>query len=229
MPEWSCVKIPDTFPLRVASLLGCGVPTGWGSAVNAAQAQPGDVVIVMGVGGIGINAVQGAAHAGAGHVIAADPVQLKRDAALRLGATQRRCVDRRGRRSRPVADRTGRGPIRPSSPWASSPASTSRRPSTRSARAGRSSSPRSHRWPPSGSRSARSLLAMFQKRLQGCLYGMMAPSADVPRLLTPVRARHAQARRAGVAHLHARRDQRRLRGHARGHATSAGVIEFSVG
>src|SRR5439155_15462880 len=58
-----------------------------GSAVNAAQVEPGQTVIVMGVGGIGINAVQGAAHAGASRVIAVDPVPLKRDAALSLGAT----------------------------------------------------------------------------------------------------------------------------------------------
>ncbi|ANY09589.1 NDMA-dependent alcohol dehydrogenase [Pseudonocardia sp. HH130630-07] len=83
----SCVKVPDDVPLEVACLVGCGVGTGWGSAVNAGGVEPGHTTIVMGVGGIGINAVQGAAHAGAGNVIAVDPVALKRDAALRLGAT----------------------------------------------------------------------------------------------------------------------------------------------
>jgi S-(hydroxymethyl)glutathione dehydrogenase/alcohol dehydrogenase len=67
--------------------VGCGVPTGWGSAVNAAGVRPGDTVLVYGVGGIGINAVQAARHAGAQHVVAVDPVELKRDTALRLGAT----------------------------------------------------------------------------------------------------------------------------------------------
>jgi Zn-dependent alcohol dehydrogenase len=64
------------------------VGTGWGSAINSAQAGPGQTVIVMGVGGIGINAVQGAAAAGATHVIAVDPVAFKRESALKLGATE---------------------------------------------------------------------------------------------------------------------------------------------
>src|SRR5262249_25859754 len=68
-------------------LLGCGVGTGWGAAVNSAQVHPGDTVIVMGVGGIGINAVQGAAAAGASAVIAVDPVEFKREKAVQLGAT----------------------------------------------------------------------------------------------------------------------------------------------
>ncbi len=83
----SAVKVPKDLPLETLCLLGCGVGTGWGSAVNAAQAGPGDTIIVMGVGGIGINAVQGASHAGALHVIAVDPVAMKRDMALKLGAT----------------------------------------------------------------------------------------------------------------------------------------------
>ena len=68
-------------------LTGCGVGTGWGSAVNSAEVRPGQTVIVMGVGGIGINAVQGASHAGAGHVIAVDPLPFKRELAQQVGAT----------------------------------------------------------------------------------------------------------------------------------------------
>ncbi len=83
----SAVKIPGDLPLDVMCLVGCGVPTGWGSAVNSAQVRPGHTVIVMGIGGIGINAVQGAAHAGATTVIAVDPVEMKREVALDLGAT----------------------------------------------------------------------------------------------------------------------------------------------
>ena len=84
----STVKIPDDIPLEVACLTGCGVGTGWGTAVNAGHVQPGDTVIVMGVGGIGINAVQGARYAGASHVIAVDPVAFKREKAQELGATE---------------------------------------------------------------------------------------------------------------------------------------------
>ncbi|GAA1855874.1 NDMA-dependent alcohol dehydrogenase [Pseudonocardia ailaonensis] len=83
----SAVKIDKDVPLEIACLTGCGVGTGWGAAVNSAAVRPGQVVIVMGIGGIGINAVQGAAHAGAAAVIAVDPVELKRESALRFGAT----------------------------------------------------------------------------------------------------------------------------------------------
>jgi S-(hydroxymethyl)glutathione dehydrogenase/alcohol dehydrogenase len=83
----SCIKLDDDIPFEVACLVGCGVGTGWGSAVYAANVQVGDTVIVMGVGGVGINAVQGAVHAGASYVVAVDPVKFKRDAALQFGAT----------------------------------------------------------------------------------------------------------------------------------------------
>ncbi len=83
----SAVKVDKDLPLDVVCLTGCGVGTGWGSAVNSAEVRPGQAVIVMGVGGIGINAVQGAAHAGASHVIAVDPVALKRETAQQVGAT----------------------------------------------------------------------------------------------------------------------------------------------
>lgn len=83
----SVVRISREVPLELACLLSCSVLTGWGAAVNAAKVRPGDVVICVGVGGIGANAVQGAVHAGASAVIAVDPVELKRSTALVLGAT----------------------------------------------------------------------------------------------------------------------------------------------
>lgn len=83
----SVVKIDRSIPLRSAALVGCGVPTGWGSAVNSANIFPGDTVIVMGIGGIGANALQGAAHAGATTVIAVDPVPQKLEWAKQFGAT----------------------------------------------------------------------------------------------------------------------------------------------
>ncbi|QJY46835.1 NDMA-dependent alcohol dehydrogenase [Pseudonocardia broussonetiae] len=85
--ELSCVKVDDWLPLDRAVLVGCGVPTGWGSAVNAGAVQPGDTTVVYGLGGVGMNAVQGAAHAGAKYVIGVDPVPFKRETALRFGAT----------------------------------------------------------------------------------------------------------------------------------------------
>ena len=83
----SALKIDQDVPLASAALLGCGVPTGFGSAVNSARVSPGDVVIVMGMGGIGVNAVQGAAHAGARAVVVVDPEARKRALAPTFGAT----------------------------------------------------------------------------------------------------------------------------------------------
>lgn len=83
----SAIKIDPSIPFEIACLTGCGVGTGWGAAVYSAEVGADDVVIVMGIGGIGINAVQGAAAAGAAAVIAVDPVEFKRDWALKLGAT----------------------------------------------------------------------------------------------------------------------------------------------
>jgi NDMA-dependent alcohol dehydrogenase len=83
----SVIKIEDDIPLDKAALLGCGVSTGWGSATAIGNTRVGDTVVVVGVGGVGINAVQGAARAGARHVIAIDPVKFKRDKAIEFGAT----------------------------------------------------------------------------------------------------------------------------------------------
>lgn len=83
----SVIKIEKDIPLSRAALLGCGVCTGWGSTASIGGTQPGDTVLVIGAGGIGINAVQGAAHAGARFVVAVDPVEFKRTQALKLGAT----------------------------------------------------------------------------------------------------------------------------------------------
>ncbi len=83
----SLVKIEDDIPLREAALLGCGVATGWGSAVEVGGTHAGDVVVVVGIGGVGINSVQGAKAAGARVVVAIDPVPFKLQMAEKLGAT----------------------------------------------------------------------------------------------------------------------------------------------
>jgi NDMA-dependent alcohol dehydrogenase len=83
----SLVKIDRDIPLDKAALVGCGVTTGWGSAVYSADVQPGETVVVMGAGGIGVNAVQGAVMAGAKYVVAIDPVSFKRESAQAFGAT----------------------------------------------------------------------------------------------------------------------------------------------
>lgn len=85
--EQSAIAIDRDLPLHLAALVGCGVTTGWGAAVNRAEVRAGDVVVVVGVGGLGMSAVQGARVAGAEKIFAVDPVELKRSEALRFGAT----------------------------------------------------------------------------------------------------------------------------------------------
>ena len=85
--QMSCVKVAEDIPLELACLVGCGVTTGWGSSVYAADVQPGDNVAVIGIGGIGAAAIQGARLAGAERIFAIDPVALKRKLAPKFGAT----------------------------------------------------------------------------------------------------------------------------------------------
>jgi NDMA-dependent alcohol dehydrogenase len=85
--ETAVVKIGDHIPLTAAALVSCGVSTGFGSAVDRGRVKPGDVVVVVGAGGVGSNAIQGARIAGARHIIAVDPVRFKRDHAAVFGAT----------------------------------------------------------------------------------------------------------------------------------------------
>jgi S-(hydroxymethyl)glutathione dehydrogenase/alcohol dehydrogenase len=182
MPEWACIKIPDHIPLESAALLGCGVPTGWGSAVNAAQVQPGDIVIVMGVGGIGINAVQGAAHAGATRVIAADPLPFKQESALRLGATDAvTSIDEAAELARSLTNGQGADSTIITVGVMSGEHVAQAFDSVR--KAGivvvTAVAPAAE----IGIPISPFMLAMFQKRLQGALFGMMSPSKDVHRLL----------------------------------------------
>ncbi|GAA1386323.1 NDMA-dependent alcohol dehydrogenase [Pseudonocardia kongjuensis] len=85
--EANVVKIREDVPLEKAALVGCGVTTGWGSAFHTAGTEPGDTVVVVGAGGIGMNAVQGARYAGARDIVAVDTVEFKRDRAKVFGAT----------------------------------------------------------------------------------------------------------------------------------------------
>lgn len=82
------IPIPDEISFDVACLLGCGVVTGAGAAINTAQIRPGDIVAVIGCGGVGLNTIQGAALAGASRVIAVDLHPSKLELARRFGATE---------------------------------------------------------------------------------------------------------------------------------------------
>lgn len=85
--EDAVVKVEPDLPWHAVALVSCGVATGFGSAVHRAAVEPGDTVAVIGVGGIGINAVQGARIAGAKRIVAIDPVEYKREQAMAFGAT----------------------------------------------------------------------------------------------------------------------------------------------
>ena len=85
--ENALVKIGHDFPLDRAALIGCGVITGYGAAVNTAKVSAGETVAVIGCGGVGMAAINGAAIAGAGRVIAIDTNPVKLQLATKLGAT----------------------------------------------------------------------------------------------------------------------------------------------
>jgi S-(hydroxymethyl)glutathione dehydrogenase/alcohol dehydrogenase len=85
--QHSVVKIETDLPDEQLALIGCGVTTGVGAALNTARVEPGSIVAVIGCGGVGQAVVQGARIAGAARIIAIDPVAMKRDSALKLGAT----------------------------------------------------------------------------------------------------------------------------------------------
>ncbi|WP_329116565.1 Zn-dependent alcohol dehydrogenase [Streptomyces sp. NBC_01465] len=82
------VPIPDDVPFEIAALIGCGVTTGLGAAINTAKVEAGSSVAVIGCGGVGISAIQGARLKGAAQIVAVDPVASRREAALRFGATE---------------------------------------------------------------------------------------------------------------------------------------------
>jgi Zn-dependent alcohol dehydrogenase len=180
--EASCIKISEAVPLDVACLVACGVPTGWGSAVHAAHTQPGDIVIVMGTGGVGMNAVQGARNCGAAHVIAVDPSEFKRKSAPEFGATETFVdIDEATDFARSITNGQGAdsaivtvGVLRPEHIGAAFAAVR---------KAGTvvvtSQGPQQD----VGIPVSLFEIAMYQKRIQGVLYGMGSPRREVLRLL----------------------------------------------
>jgi S-(hydroxymethyl)glutathione dehydrogenase / alcohol dehydrogenase len=87
LDQSSVVKVETDLPDEQLALIGCAVTTGVGAALNTARIVPGSSVAVIGCGGVGQSVIQGARIAGAGHIIAVDPVELKRKTAEQLGAT----------------------------------------------------------------------------------------------------------------------------------------------
>ena len=107
--EVQAVRIPKDIPLSSACLIGCGVLTGVGAVLNRAKVKPGDTAAVFGVGGVGLNVIQGLRIAGATRIVAVDTVAAKEE----LGPAVRRHALRRRRRRR---RRGGRAPARPGRP-----------------------------------------------------------------------------------------------------------------
>jgi S-(hydroxymethyl)glutathione dehydrogenase/alcohol dehydrogenase len=87
IPAIGAVKIPGDIDMRVAALIGCGVLTGTGAAMNTANIKKGDTVAVVGCGGVGLNVIQGARIKGAGEIIAVDMNETKLQMAKEFGAT----------------------------------------------------------------------------------------------------------------------------------------------
>lgn len=107
-PERAVVKIRDDMPLDRACLIGCGVTTGIGAALHTVDIRAGDTCVIIGCGGVGLSAIQGARIAGAGKIIAVDAQAWKFDLARDCGATD--CVDASdGKAVEAVLDLTGGG------------------------------------------------------------------------------------------------------------------------
>jgi S-(hydroxymethyl)glutathione dehydrogenase / alcohol dehydrogenase len=87
VPREGAVKFADDVPYEVAALVGCGVMTGVGAVINTARVEPGAKVAVIGCGGVGIAAIQGARLSGAAVIVGVDTVESKHEAARRFGAT----------------------------------------------------------------------------------------------------------------------------------------------
>ena len=87
VPESSCIPMDREMPFGPAALIGCAVMTGFGAAVRTGRVRPGDTVAVIGSGGVGVNAIQGARIAGANRIVAVDAEPAKEQAARHYGAT----------------------------------------------------------------------------------------------------------------------------------------------
>jgi len=104
------VKIDPKVPLDRAALVGCAVTTGVGAVFNTARVEPGSVVAVFGCGGVGLNAIQGAAIAGAERILAVDTMQSKLDMARKFGATDTLVIKPGEDATREIKKLTGGGP-----------------------------------------------------------------------------------------------------------------------
>lgn len=180
--EASFIKIDDDIPLELACLLGCGFMTGWGSAVYRAEVHAGEDVAVIGVGGLGSAAVQGASLAGAKRIFAIDPEPYKRESALRFGATHTAASigeafsviqqETLGRMCHKVIATMGVGKGELVAPVMSLVA-----------KRGRAVITNVHNAFESNVTLSMVDLLFMEKEIVGCLYGSANPRSDIPRLV----------------------------------------------
>jgi S-(hydroxymethyl)glutathione dehydrogenase/alcohol dehydrogenase len=180
--ENSVVQIDDDVPLEVAALVGCGVPTGFGTAVKAGEVRPGDTTIVYGIGGVGVNALQGAAYAGARHVIAVDPHPSKRELAKSFGATHAAATaEEAAELALELSRGVGADQALITVGVASEDVITA---AFRAIRKAGTVVVTSIGTPGKDTVSVPSFeLTLFEKRLQGALFGSSNPFEDIPRIL----------------------------------------------
>ena len=175
----ACIPLPADVPMEEAALLGCAVLTGVGAVTNAARVQPGQSVVVIGLGGVGLAALQGARIAGASVIVAVDPAEAKHELAQRLGATHALVPsDSLGKQIRSLTG--GRGADHAIE--CVGRAATIRTAWSIVRRGGRATIV--GLGAPSDTLTFNALeVAYFARSLAGCMYGNSNPAADVPKLL----------------------------------------------
>ncbi|GAB2459314.1 NDMA-dependent alcohol dehydrogenase [Jatrophihabitans fulvus] len=182
LSQHSVIKIDESHPLDRAVLASCGVPTGWGTAVNAAGVGVGDTAVIYGCGGVGINAVQGAAAAGARHVVVVDPVAFKRDTAMKLGATHT-FADADSALEAVWELTHGEGADQAMVIVGDVDPAVVTSAFTVVGKGGTVAITAMGAWDDLSIQLPAAQLAMFQKTVKGCIFGQFSPQYDVPRLL----------------------------------------------
>ncbi len=181
--ENSVVKIDDDIPLDKAALVGCGVTTGFGTAVYGAEVSAGDTVVVFGIGGVGANAVQGARIAGATRIIAIDPAPFNREQAGRFGATHMFASAEEA--LEPIADMT-RG-MMANSALVTIDVTTPKVVGDAVSVVGKLGKVVLTSLPPMtavGADISLGEMIVYEKQIIGCLFGHANPRADIPKLLS---------------------------------------------
>lgn len=176
------VKVPEDMPLDKVCLLGCAADTGWGSTVNLAKPEPGHTVIIMGVGGVGSFALQGAVHAGATNVIACDPEPFKRESAEQIGATHSaESIEEATEIAQSLTNGQGADSTVVTVGKLENQMVAQALASVR--KAGTVVVAGLGQWDEVGVPISMYELTLFQKRLQGSMFGGTAPFRDIPKFL----------------------------------------------